>query len=117
MLFARGWWDEQEARLLRLNPFVAGVLREYPLARRVSIVPPVCNGLVCFSNWNSLSARTVGRTLYVNQARIPFLLSDAELARMARETADWSPQFLDVDPVRGRGSPCIASAPASAFRP
>ena len=101
VLFARGWWDEQEARLLRLNPFVAGVLREYPLARRVSIVPPVCNGLVCFSNWNSLSARTVGRTLYVNQARIPFLLSDAELARMARETADWSPQFLDVDPVQG----------------
>jgi phenylacetate-CoA ligase len=101
VLFRRGWWDEQEARLLRLNPFVAGVLDEHPDARRVTLVPPVCNGLVCFSNWNSLAARTVGRTLYVNQARIPFLLSEDELARMARETAGWEPQFLDVDPVQG----------------
>jgi len=61
----------------------------------------VCNGLVCFSNWNSLPARTVGRTLYVNQARIPFLLPETELARMAQETADWAPQFLDLDPVQG----------------
>jgi len=101
VLFRRGWWDEQEARLLRLNAFVAGVLDEYPEARRVTIVPPVCNGLVCFSNWNSLAARTMGRTLYVNQARIPFLLSEDELARMALETAGWAPQFLDVDPVQG----------------
>jgi phenylacetate-CoA ligase len=101
VLFGRGWWDAQEARLLSLNPLGAGVLEEFPAARRITIVPPVCNGLVCFSNWNFLSARTVGRTLYVNQARIPFLLPEAELARMARETADWAPQFLDVDPVQG----------------
>ena len=86
---------------MRLNPVVAAVLDKHPAARRVTIVPPVCNGLVCFSNWNSLPARTVGRTLYVNQARIPFLITEAELARMARETADWAPQFLDVDPVQG----------------
>lgn len=101
VLFGRGWWDEQEARVLRLNAFVAGVLDEYPEARRVTIVPPVCNGLVCFSNYNALSARIAGRTLYANQARIPFLLSETELARMAQETADWSPQFLDLDPVQG----------------
>ena len=101
MLFDKGWWDEQEARVLRLNPFVAAVLDEYPEARRVTIVPPVCNGLVCFSNFNALSARIAGRTLFANQARIPFLLSEAELARMARETTDWAPQFLDLDPVQG----------------
>ncbi len=101
VLFGRGWWDEQEARVLRLNSFVAGVLDDYPAARRVTIVPPVCNGLVCFSNFNALSARIAGRTLFANQARIPFLLSEAELARMARETTDWAPQFLDLDPVQG----------------
>jgi phenylacetate-CoA ligase len=101
VLFGRGWWNEQEARVLRLNRFVAGILDEFPHARRATIVPPVCNGLVCFSNWQSPSARTLDTTLFVNQARIPFLLSDVELARMAEEISGWSPQFLDLDPVHG----------------
>ncbi len=101
MLFGRGWWDEQEARVLRLNRFVARVLDEHPRARRATLVPPVCNGLVCFSNYTSKSARTVGATLFVNQARIPFLLTEAELARMAGEILEWSPRILDLDPVHG----------------
>jgi phenylacetate-CoA ligase len=101
VLFGRGWWNEQEARVLRLNDFVARVLDENPRARRATIVPPVCNGLVCFSNYTSKSARTVDTTLFVNQSRIPFLLTEAELARMAEEILKWSPQFLDLDPVHG----------------
>jgi phenylacetate-CoA ligase len=101
VLFARGWWDAQEERVLRLNGFVASVLDAYPTARRATLVPPVCNGVVCFSNFMAKSARTLGRTLFVNQARIPFLLTDDELARMADEVAEWSPQFLDLDPVHG----------------
>jgi phenylacetate-CoA ligase len=101
VLFARGWWNEQEARVLRLNRCVAQVLDQHPRARRATLVPPVCNGLVCFSNYTSKLARTVETTLFVNQARIPFLLAEEELARMAGEIADWSPQFLDLDPVHG----------------
>jgi phenylacetate-CoA ligase len=101
VLFGRGWWNEQEARVLRLNRFVAQVLDVYPPARRATLVPPVCNGLVCFSNYTSKSARTVDSTLFVNQARIPFLLTEAELARMADEILEWSPVFLDLDPVHG----------------
>jgi phenylacetate-CoA ligase len=101
VLFGRGWWNEQEARVLRLNRFVAGVLDAHPRARRATLVPPVCNGLVCFSNYTSKTARTVDTTLYVNQARIPFLLTEADLARMAGEIREWSPQFLDLDPVHG----------------
>ena len=101
VLFGRGWWNEQEARMLRLNSFVARVLDEYPNARRAALVPPVCNGLVCFSNYTSKSMRTAGETLFVNQARIPFVLDEAELARMAAEISDWSPPFLDLDPVHG----------------
>src|SRR5208337_2825441 len=33
LLLGRGWWAEQEERALRLNPFVAGVLDEFPEAR------------------------------------------------------------------------------------
>jgi phenylacetate-CoA ligase len=101
VLFGCGWWNEQEARVLRLNRFVARVLDENPRARRATIVPPVCNGLVCFSNYTSKSARTLDTTLFVNQARIPFLLTEAELARMADEMLEWSPVFLDLDPVHG----------------
>ena len=101
VLFGHGWWNEQEARVLRLNHFVARVLDAHPHARRATLVPPVCNGLVCFSNFMSKTARTVDTTLYVNQSRIPFLQTEAELARMAEEILEWSPVFLDLDPVHG----------------
>jgi phenylacetate-CoA ligase len=101
VLFGRGWWNAQEARVLRLNRFVAEVLDAQPRARRATLVPPVCNGLVCFSNYTSKTARTVDTTRFVNQARIPFLLTEAELARMADEILEWSPRFLDLDPVHG----------------
>ncbi|HUA38843.1 MAG TPA: hypothetical protein VMA35_10670 [Candidatus Sulfopaludibacter sp.] len=101
VLFGRGWWNAQEERALRLNGFVARVLDEHPNARRATLVPPACNGLTCPTVWMSREQRTVGNTLFVNLARIPFLLDDAELARMATEVAGWSPQFLDLDPVHG----------------
>lgn len=99
VLFQRGWWDEQEERALRLNPFVARVLDAHPDARRATLTTPACNGRVCFSAWRSRANRIIGKTLYVNQARIPFVLTDDDLGRMAEEIADWSPEFLDVDPV------------------
>ncbi len=101
VLFGRGWWNEQETRVLRLNRLVAQVLDAHPRARRATLVPPVCNGLVCFSNYTSKSARTVDTTRFVNQARIPFMLTEAEFARMAEEILEWSPIFLDLDPVHG----------------
>lgn len=101
VMFGRGWWNAQEERALRLNPYVSRVLDEHPNARRATITSPACNGLTCPTVWQSRFQRTIGNTLFVNLARIPFLLSDGELARMAAEIAEWSPQFLDVDPVHG----------------
>jgi len=101
VIFGRNWWNAQEERALRLNSFIAGVLEEHPHARRATLVPPDCNGLNCPTVWMSREQRTLGHTLYVNLARIPFLLSDADLERMATEIADWAPQFLDLDPVHG----------------
>lgn len=101
VIFARGWWNEQEQRALRLNKFVAQVLDEHPNARRATLTPPACNGLTCPTVWMSQAQRTLGNTLFVNLARIPFVLSDAELQRIADEIAAWTPQFLDLDPVHG----------------
>lgn len=101
VMFGRGWWNEQEERALRLNKFVARVLDEHPHARRATLTPPACNGLTCPTVWMSQAQRTLGHSLFVNLARIPFVLSDAELQRMADEISAWSPQFLDLDPVHG----------------
>ena len=101
VIFGRGWWSAQEAYALRLNGFVARVLDEDPGARRATLVPPACNGLTCPTVWMSREQRTVDNTLFVNLARIPFLLSAADLARMAQEISEWAPQFLDLDPVHG----------------
>jgi phenylacetate-CoA ligase len=101
VIFRRGWWDAQEQRALRLNRFVASVLDEHPRARRAAITPPACNGLTCPTAWMSREQRTIGKTLFVNLARIPFVLEEKDLARMATEITEWSPQFLDVDPVHG----------------
>ena len=101
VIFGQGWWNAQEERALRLNRFVANVLDEHPHARRATITSPSCNGLTCPTVWMSREQRTIGNALFVNLARIPFLLGDAELAHMAKEIADWAPQFLDVDPVHG----------------
>jgi phenylacetate-CoA ligase len=101
VIFARGWWNPQEERALRLNDFVAKILDEFPHARRATITSPACNGLTCPTVWMSREQRTFGNSLFVNLARIPFLISEADLLHMAAEISDWSPQFLDVDPVHG----------------
>jgi len=101
VIFARGWWDEQESRALRLNDFIRPILEENPRCRRATLTSPACNGLTCPTVWMSREQRTIGQTLFVNLARIPFLLTNNDLARMAVEIADWSPVFLDLDPVHG----------------
>jgi phenylacetate-CoA ligase len=101
VIFARGWWNAQEKRALRLNSFVAKILDEFPDPRRATITSPACNGLTCPTVWASREQRTFGNALFVNLARIPFLLGEAELEHMAAEIAGWSPQFLDIDPVHG----------------
>ena len=101
VIFGRGWWNAQEERALRLNSFVAKILDEFPNARRATITSPACNGLTCPTVWASREQRTFGNSLFVNLARIPFLIGEADLLHMAAEIADWSPQFLDVDPVHG----------------
>jgi len=37
LLLRRGWWAEQEARALRLNPFVSAILERDPNARRLNL--------------------------------------------------------------------------------
>jgi phenylacetate-CoA ligase len=99
LLLARGWWNEQEARALRLNGHVAQLLAAAPDARRVTVSSPVCNGDISYAGVPAPAERTIGTTLFVSLSRFPFLWTDEELARLAAETVAWQPVFLDTDPV------------------
>ena len=101
VMFPRGWWDAQEREALLLNRFVGSLLDKNPEARRATLTPPACNGRTCPTVWQSRSQRIFGQSLFVNLARIPFVLSEEEQARMAAEIMDWAPLFLDLDPVHG----------------
>ena len=101
LLLPTGWWPEQERRALWLNGTARQLLVNTPEPRRVTISSPVCSGDVCYTGVPSRNDRTIGKTIYLSLSKYPFLWSEAELARMAAETLDWEPDFLDVDPVYG----------------
>lgn len=101
VVFGKTWWAEQELRALRGNALARDVLKADPTARRAVLTTPGCSGVSCFARWLSVEQRTLGSTLFVNQARIPFSLTEEKLDQMAAEVAAWAPAFLDVDPVHG----------------
>jgi phenylacetate-CoA ligase len=101
LLLPFGWWGEQELRALRLNAVVAEVFEQNPEARRVTLTSPVCSGDIRYTGTPARDERVIGNSLFVSLSRYPFLWPEAELRRMAGETAEWAPQFLDVDPVYG----------------
>lgn len=99
LLLDRGWWAQQEGRALRLNTSVAGWLAAAEPTRRVTIVSPSCNNDICYSGVPSHQERIVGEALFISLSRFPFMWGRRDLDRMVRETAAWSPLFLDADPV------------------
>jgi phenylacetate-CoA ligase len=101
LLLPLGWWAEQELRALKLNPYVEAELEHNPEARRVTLSSPVCSGDICYTGTPSRNERVLGNALFVNLSRCPFLWSESELDRMARETVEWNPVLLDLDPVYG----------------
>jgi phenylacetate-coenzyme A ligase PaaK-like adenylate-forming protein len=101
VVFGKSWWAEQERRALVRNPFLADLFGVSPSLRRAVLTTPGCSGVSCYNRWLNLEQRTLGDSLFVNQSRIPFTLGEEKLAGMAKEVADWTPIFLDVDPVHG----------------
>jgi len=101
LILPKGWWAEQERRALALNPFLARSGALDPQARRVTISSPSCNNDISYTGAPSCADRRVGQAQFVTLSKYPFLWSEGDLARMAEETLDWNPLFLDVDPVYG----------------
>lgn len=101
LLLPTGWWAEQEVKALNLNHWVGRILAENPTARRATINSPVCSGDIRYNGVPSMEERVVGNSLFMSLSRFPFLWGKRDLERIASEIVEWSPQFLDVDPVYG----------------
>ena len=101
LLLPRRWWAEQEKRALELNRIVAEVLTLHPDLRRVNLSSPSCSSEICYTGVPSHDERVIGNSLFLSLSRFPFLWSDTELNRIAEESMDWQPGFVDVDPVYG----------------
>jgi phenylacetate-CoA ligase len=108
LILPEGWWARQEARALSLNERILSTFEPDPFydnapmpPRRVNIVSPACNNDVSFAGVPSCEARTLGRILFVNLSRHPFLWTDEAKKQMLEETLEFKPVFLDVDPVYG----------------
>lgn len=99
LLLELGWWTRQERRALQRNRVVANALAGHP--RRVTLASPVCGGEICYTGTPSRADRAVGDSLFLSLSRHPFLWGDADYERMVDEALEWSPGFLDVDPVYG----------------
>ena len=78
-MFGRSWWNEQGSPRPAVEQICRARFDEHPNARRATLTSPACNGLTCPTVWASPTQRTFGNSLFVNLARIPFVLSDAEL--------------------------------------
>lgn len=101
LILESGWWNAQEARALRLNRRVAAWLDSAPHQRRVTINSPNCSNDICYTGVPSKAQRTIGDALHTSLSKLPFLWSNHDLERMAKEAVEWDPLFLDVDPVYG----------------
>lgn len=101
LLLPKGWWAEQEQKALSLNHWVGRTLADNPSARRATINSPVCSGDIRYNGVPSMDERVVGNSLFVSLSRFPFLWGQRDLERIASEIVEWSPEFLDVDPVYG----------------
>lgn len=101
VIFGIEWWAEQEARAFQQNDFLRQIIQKKGLLKRAVFTTPGCSGVSCFARWLNFEQRIIGKTLYVNQSRIPFTIPEDKMKIMATETAQWEPEFLDVDPVHG----------------
>lgn len=99
LLLAVGWWAEQEFRALQLNRLVARELDSHPFARRAILASPSCGGGLCNQGQTTARERTDEMTLLLSTSRQPWLWSEQEWDRVAREILEWAPLFLDTDPV------------------
>ncbi len=101
VIFGIEWWAEQEAQAFNHNDLIKKLLRERGPLKRAVFTTPGCSGVSCFARWLNFEQRIIGKTLYVNQSRIPFSIPEDKMKIMANETTQWQPDFLDVDPVHG----------------
>lgn len=99
LLLGAGWWNEQEGRALKLNRRVAEAIQANPNPRRAVLASPSCGGGLCNQGQTTARERTEDSLLLLSTGRHPWLWNDREWERIVGDILNWSPVFLDADPV------------------
>jgi len=90
------WWDASEKSSWQLNTYAARIASGSH--REAILVNPMNVGIISDTKPLSMSERTLGRFLYLNERTNPKLWDNAHMDRMVEELNLYQPAILEVNP-------------------
>ncbi len=91
------WWDGSERAAARLNATLEEIWARPH--REAVLTTPVCGALACHVGDASMTERTLGTLLFLNQSDDPTAWDARTAARMADELALFQPDVIEADPA------------------
>jgi phenylacetate-CoA ligase len=96
LLWSQSWWDKSERQSWLLNSLASrvatGTHREVVMASPLCVGPPPCRRAL------SVSERTIGRLLFVNNSVGTDVWRARDIRRMASEMDSYAPVVIEADP-------------------
>lgn len=90
------WWDAAEQASWKLNAHAARL--QLGAHREAILTSPLCTGVVCEDGYLSMSQRTNGRFLYLNERSDPTTWTPEHMDRMIAEINCFSPEVIEANP-------------------
>jgi phenylacetate-CoA ligase len=97
VLWHQPWWDASEHAAASLHAGLAEVVARAP--REAVLTSPLCGATVCHVGDLTMSERTLGRLLFLNQQPSPAHWTTADCDRMIAELNRFTPEILEADPA------------------
>ena len=97
IVWYQSWWDRSEVAAAKLHRGLDQVIDGSQ--REAVLTTPVCAGNVCHVGDLSMSDRTLGRLLFLNQKPDPGYWRSDEMDRMIDELNRFRPDLLEADPA------------------
>ena len=96
LFWSQAWWDRSERASWKLNAHLRSVADG--THREAVLASPLCVGPYRSGETLPVSARTLGRLLFLNQTVNPAYWKDEDARRIVEELAAFRPAVLEADP-------------------
>ena len=97
IIWHQPWWDASEQAAAALHAGLAAVVRAAP--REAVLTTPLCGGTVCHVGDLTMTERTLGRLLFLNQKPDPTRWTAGDMDRILSELNAFRPDLLEADPA------------------